>query len=180
MKFKKQLISAKKTESQDGEAPSTSSMSVPPNLSTPAPNRAAQMTPPNRQLAWQVASNLFVSFKYAWAGLSYAFQTQRNFRIHVVIGALAIGLSIFLHLKPVEMAVIGLTCGLVLVMELLNTAIESVVDLTVKQSYHELAKIAKDCAAGGVLVSALVAVLVAGSLLLPPLLTLIQGTVTSR
>jgi len=64
------------------------------------------------------------------------------------VGALAIGLGMFFHLRPVEMSVIGLTSGLVLVMELLNTAIESVVDLTVKQSYHELAKIAKDCAAG--------------------------------
>jgi len=68
----------------------------------------------------------------------------------------------FFHLRPVEMSVIGLTSGLVLVMELLNTAIESVVDLTVKQSYHELAKIAKDCAAGAVLVSSLAAVLVVG------------------
>lgn len=125
-------------------------------------------------MSWQVAPNLLVSFKYAWCGISYAFQTQRNFRIHVGVGTLAISLGIFLHLTPVEMAVIGLTSGLVLVMELLNTAIESVVDLTVKQSYHELAKIAKDCAAGAVLVSAMAAVLVAGALLLPPLLTLIR------
>jgi diacylglycerol kinase (ATP) len=62
-------------------------------------------------------------------------------------------------------------------LELLNTAIESVVDLTVKQSYHELAKIAKDCAAGAVLVSAIAAVLVAGSLLIPPLLARIQSVV---
>jgi diacylglycerol kinase (ATP) len=54
-------------------------------------------------------------------------------------------------------------------MELLNTALESVVDLTVKQNYHELAKIAKDCAAAAVLISALVAVGVAGSLILPKL-----------
>jgi len=86
---------------------------------------------------------------------------------------MAIGLSVFLHLQAVEIAVIGITSGLVLALELLNTAIESVVDLTVKQTYHDLAKIAKDCAAGAVLVSALVAVLVAGILLLPPLVRLI-------
>jgi diacylglycerol kinase (ATP) len=68
-----------------------------------------------------------------------------------------------------EAAVIGLTIALVLAMELINTAIESVVDLLVKQSYHELAKIAKDCAAGAVLVAALASVFVAGLLLLPPL-----------
>ena len=66
-----------------------------------------------------------------------------------------------------------MTCAIVMVLELLNTAIESVVDLTVKQSYHELAKIAKDCAAGAVLISAIAAVLVAAFILLPPLLRLV-------
>jgi diacylglycerol kinase (ATP) len=134
-----------------------------------------QVVKPNRDLAWKIAPNLVISFKYAWAGLHYAFVTQRNFRIHTVIGALVISLGVFLHLKPVEMAVIAVTVGLVMAMELLNTAIESVVDLTVKQSYHELAKIAKDCAAGAVLISALAAVLVASSLLLPPLLILLKS-----
>ena len=145
-------------------------------VSMSMPNRPEKVASSQRELSWQVASNLLLSFRYAWCGISYAFQTQRNFRIHLFIGALAIGLSVFLRLQPVEMAVIGLTSGLVMVMELLNTAIESVVDLTVKQSYHELAKIAKDCAAGAVLVSAMAAVLVAVTLLLPPLLVLIQST----
>jgi len=153
-------------------------LSMSKEISTPTSNRPEMVTTNNRELSWQVASNLFVSFKYAWCGIVYAFQTQRNFRIHLLIGALAIGLGIFLHLQPVEMAVIGLTSGLVLVMELLNTAIESVVDLTVKHSYHELAKIAKDCAAGAVLVSALAALLVAGTLLLPPLLVLIKSALS--
>lgn len=130
----------------------------------------------NRSLSWRVASNLFVSFKYAWTGVTYAFQTQRNFRIHIVVGLFAIGLSIFLHLNRVEIAIIGLTIGAVLTMELLNTALESVVDLTVRQTYHELAKIAKDCAAGAVLISSLAAVLVAGSLLLPPLIALVRSS----
>lgn len=146
------------------------------DLSTATQNGSLKPVKPNRELAWRIAPNLLISFKYAWAGVSYAFQTQRNFRIHIVIGTLAISLSVFLHLKLLEIAVIGLTIALVLALELLNTAIESVVDLTVKQSYHELAKIAKDCAAGAVLLSALAAVLVAGALLLPPMLVLIKST----
>ncbi len=147
-------------------------MSQHPPTSTPSrPEKVAS----KRELSWLVATNLFVSFKYAWCGITYAFQTQRNFRIHVSVGFLAMGLGIFLHLQQLEMAVIGLTSGLVLVMELLNTAIESVVDLTVKQSYHDLAKIAKDCAAAAVLVSALVAVLVAGVLIMPPLTVLMRS-----
>ncbi|MEH1868502.1 MAG: diacylglycerol kinase family protein [Nostoc sp.] len=141
--------------------------------SSPTPTSLQTLVSNEREFSWKVASNLFVSIKYAWAGISYSFQTQRNFRIHVSVCALAIGLSVFLHLQAVEIAVIGITSGLVLALELLNTAIESLVDLTVKQTYHELAKIAKDCAAGAVLVSALVAVLVAGTLLLPPLVRLI-------
>ncbi|MBU7585799.1 MAG: diacylglycerol kinase family protein [Nostoc sp. TH1S01] len=144
-------------------------------VSPPPPNQFSKLITKEREFSWQVAANLFVSFKYAWAGITYSFQTQRNFRIHVSFCALAIALSIFLHLSHVEIAVIGITSGLVLALELLNTAIESLVDLTVKQTYHELAKVAKDCAAGAVLVSALVAILVACTLLLPPLVTLIMS-----
>lgn len=129
----------------------------------------SQSTKPNRRLSFQVADNLLASFKYAWAGLSYALHTQRNFRIHLLIGTLAGSLGLGLHLSGIEMAVIVLTTGIVLTMELLNTAIEAVVDLTVQQTYHDLAKIAKDCAAGAVLISAFGAVLIAGFLLLPPL-----------
>ncbi|MBI4782740.1 MAG: diacylglycerol kinase family protein [Oscillatoriophycideae cyanobacterium NC_groundwater_1537_Pr4_S-0.65um_50_18] len=145
-----------------------------PEVPTETPLRPVPLENPNRALSWRVASNLFVSFKYAWAGLSYTFLTQRNFRIHVIVGSLAIALSIYLQVTRVEVAIIGLTIGAVLTMELLNTALESVVDLTVRQTYHELAKIAKDCAAGAVLVSSLAAVIVAGSLLLPPLLDRLQ------
>ena len=144
--------------------------------SPPETNRLDTVVSKQRDLSWAVASNLFVSFKYAWAGIIYAFQTQRNFRIHVSVCALAIGLSVFLHLQAVEVAVIAVTSGLVLALELLNTAVESVVDLTVEQKYHELAKIAKDCAAGAVLVSALVALLVAAMLILPPLFELVLSS----
>ena len=135
-------------------------------------NSSTKSSQPSRSLAWQIAPNLMLSFKYAWAGVSYAFITQRNFRIHTVIGTLAVSLGFFLQITPVEMAVIILTSALVIILELLNTAIESVVDLTVKQTYHELAKIAKDCAAGAVLVSAIAALLVANFVLLPRLFAL--------
>ncbi|HEY9810102.1 MAG TPA: diacylglycerol kinase family protein [Halomicronema sp.] len=172
---------------------------IPPNLPPKAKSGPQNSSPPNmlpvssetsipanqngsgvpvktkRDFSWQVAPNLWISFKYAWAGLVYAFRTQRNFRIHVLLGSVGIGLGFFLQRSRVEMAVIGLTIGAVLAMELINTALESVVDLTVQQSYHELAKIAKDCAAGAVLISAFAAILVAGSILVPPLLLYIKG-----
>lgn len=138
-----------------------------------------QLTPRvDRALSWQVANNLFISFKYAWQGVSYAFRTQRNFRVHMVIGSFAFSLAIWLHLSAVEVSIISLTCGAVLTLELVNTSLESVVDLTVQQTYHELAKIAKDCAAAAVLIAALISVMVASCLLLPPLLSLLQVSST--
>lgn len=134
----------------------------------------AEISPVRRTLSWQVATNLLVSFRYAWQGVTYAFRTQRNFRIHVAVGSVAVGLAIALHLAPVELSVIILTCGVVLTLELINTALESVVDLTVQQTYHELAKIAKDCAAAAVLISALISLSIAACLLLPPLWQLLQ------
>ena len=152
---------------------------MPPEIQAQTPDHANGKVVPiatlNRDLSWQVAPSLLVSFKYAWAGVSYAFQTQRNFRVHVFVGTFAMGLGFYLHLDAVEMAIVGLTIGAVLAMELLNTALESVVDLTVKQSYHELAKIAKDCAAAAVLISSLAALCVASSLLLPKLWVLVEA-----
>ncbi len=127
-----------------------------------------------RSQSWQIAPNLFTSFKYAWAGIAYAFQTQRNFRVHTSIGILAIILCWALQVSHVEVAVICLTIGAVLVMEILNTALESLVDLTVGQTYHELAKIAKDCAAGAVLMAAIVALLIAVLIFAPPLWNNVQ------
>ena len=152
-------------------------MSISQDLSKLTPDPPCNSPTPNRELSWQVASNLFVSFKYAWAGVSYAFRTQRNFRIHVIVATLALSLSFLLKLSIVKVAIITLTSGAVLTMELLNTALESVVDLTVEQSYHELAKIAKDCAAAAVLISALVAVLIAGLLIAPPLMDWVRSII---
>jgi diacylglycerol kinase (ATP) len=126
-----------------------------------------------RNQSFQVATNLLHSFRYAAQGVSYAFRTQRNFRIHLAIGAIALSLSVYLQIPAVSCAVISLTIALVLVLELLNTALEAVVDLTVGREFHQLAKIAKDCAAGAVLVAAIAAVIVALILLLPHLFELI-------
>jgi len=178
MKQNQQLMPSKKSKPSNRHLIATTSTSVSGDLSNQTNDLKDQAMPPERNFSWQVAANLLVSFKYAWAGLTYGFSTQRNFRIHLAIAVVAISLGIFLGLSRMEISLIGITIGLVLAMELINTAIESVVDLTVKQTYHELAKIAKDCAAGAVLVSALASVLVAGSLLLPPLFALIGRSIS--
>ena len=145
-----------------------SDLGVTTSTSFPPQERNSQ----HRTQAWKVASSIGVSFRYAAAGVTYAFNTQRNFRIHCIMGTLAISIGALLQLNGVEMAVICITSGLVLTLELLNTAIESVVDLTVQQTYHELAKIAKDCAAGAVLVSAFASILVGFCLIAPKVILL--------
>ncbi|MBD2176273.1 diacylglycerol kinase family protein [Pseudanabaena sp. FACHB-1998] len=123
-----------------------------------------------RNDSFQIATNLFLSFKYAGEGVGYAFRTQRNFRIHLIIGAIALSLSLYFKLSAVACSIISLTIALVLVLELLNTALEAVVDLTVGREFHQLAKIAKDCAAGAVLIAAIAALIIASALLLPYIL----------
>ena len=128
-----------------------------------------------RRPSWKVAHNLLVSFKYAGSGLQYAFQTQRNFRIHVGVGRGVLLLALWLQISPPQLAILLLTVGAVMIMELINTAIEAVVDLVVEETYHDLARIAKDCAAGAVLVSALASLGVGALILVPPLWSRIQA-----
>ena len=123
----------------------------------------------NKRSSWKIAKDLPTSFFYAAKGLRYAFSTQRNFRIHVGFALLAFALGLFLGLNTSDLAIMALTATSVLVVELLNTAIESVVDLAIGKRFHPLAQIAKDCSAGAVLVASISSLLIAILLLFPPL-----------
>jgi diacylglycerol kinase len=113
-------------------------------------------------------SRVVRSFYFAFAGLSYLFRTQRNARIHAVLGAAACGLAAWLHVTRVEWAVLVFTIALVLILEGLNTAVEAAIDLA-SPKVHPLAKAAKDLAAGMVLIAALASVAVGLLILGPPL-----------
>ena len=123
----------------------------------------------NKRSSWKIAKDLPTSFFYAGKGLGYAFSTQRNFRIHVAFAVAAFGLGLFLGLDKSDLAIMALTATIVLVLELLNTAIESVVDLAIGKRFHPLAQIAKDCSAGAVLVASISSLLIAVLLLVPTL-----------
>ena len=146
------------------------------NLSHSSPSQARQAARhAARRGAWAIAGDLPASFRYAAQGLGYGFISQRNFRIHVITGALVFGLGLWLQLGLLKLAILVLTVAAVLVLELLNTAIEAVVDLAIGRRFHPLARIAKDCAAAAVLVAAISSMLIAALLLLPPLLERLQG-----
>jgi len=112
---------------------------------------------------------LLKSFGYALAGIGYTIKTQANFKIHLgaVVAVLLAGWYFELALN--EWLVIILAIGLVLVAELLNTAIELLVDLVCPE-FNEQAGRVKDIAAGAVLVAALISVCLAGVVFIPKLI----------
>lgn len=111
---------------------------------------------------------LWQSFGHAWDGIQYTLRTQRNARIHLLAGLFVAALAIWLGLDVVRCSILALTIGAVVVGEMANTALEALVDL-VSPEYHERAKVAKDVAAGAVLVLGLMSVIVGIFLLGPPL-----------
>lgn len=104
----------------------------------------------------------------ALRGVFVTFRSERNFKIHTGCAALAIALGIWTHLPASDWRWIALCITLVFVLELLNTALEAVVDL-IAPTYHPLAKKAKDAAAGAVLIGAIFALIVGASVFLPKL-----------
>ena len=99
------------------------------------------------------------SLSFALAGIRYTWETQRNFRLHVLTGSLILILSYFMRLTSGELLLVGSAIFLVLIMELLNTALETTVDL-VTQEFHPLAFVAKNLGAAAVLLAAVYALLV--------------------
>ena len=113
---------------------------------------------------------LFKSFGYAFQGVWTVVRKERNFRIHLTCIGYMLGfllLTDWFVVSRAEWALLLLACALVLSLEIVNTAVESTVDLAT-QERHPLAKRAKDAAAGAVLVAAFFAVLVGLVILLQP------------
>ncbi|MCS7056359.1 MAG: diacylglycerol kinase family protein [Thermoflexales bacterium] len=113
--------------------------------------------------------SLIASFRFAFAGIAYAFRTQRNLRVHLGVMLAVVVVGFVLRLSPEQWAILALASGLVFQAELMNTALEAVVD-RVSPEFHALAKAAKDCAAGAVFLTALCAVIVGLLVLGPPLI----------
>nr|WP_246001090.1 diacylglycerol kinase family protein [Oceanobacillus piezotolerans] len=109
-----------------------------------------------------------IGFSYAWSGIKQAFQEERNFRIHLVSAILVIMTAGMLRFQVLEWAILILVIGQVLVAELINSAIERMVDYF-KPDYHPAAGFIKDVAAGAVLVAAIIAIMVGSFLFLPKL-----------
>lgn len=110
------------------------------------------------------------SFIYAMAGWRSAVRTQRNFRIHLLVTVMVVVAGYHFSISRTEWCFVLLCIGLVLSAELFNSSIETMIDL-VHPERHPLAGRTKDMAAGAVLITAIMAVIIGLIIFLPYLLT---------
>lgn len=100
------------------------------------------------------------SLNYAFEGIIHVLKTQRNMRMHVMVAIVVLAASLFFDLSRIEILILFLTISMVMIAEMINTSIESTIDL-ITDKYHILAKVAKNVAAGAVLIAAINSIIVA-------------------
>ena len=115
----------------------------------------------------------YKSFHYAFAGLHYALKNDQNLVIHFIAACVVILFSIILDVSPFEMGILGVTILVVMSTEMINSAIEKMVDLITREHRTE-AKIAKDVSAGMVLLTSIGAVIIGVLIFLPYILRLFR------
>ena len=118
-------------------------------------------------------SRLFRSFKYAGRGFWYIFKTEQNFKIFVVVGVLVVIFMIVFKLQPWEMVVLIGLIILLLVLELLNTIFEKVVDI-LRPRIHTYVAIIKDMLAAMVLIASIGAAVIASMVFIPHIIALFK------
>ena len=99
------------------------------------------------------------SFNNAITGIIDTVRTERNMKIHLIVAVCVLIVSFFFDISKFEFLILVVTITMVIAAELINTAIEAAIDMTTNY-YHPLAKVAKNAAAGAVLIAAISAVLV--------------------
>ena len=103
--------------------------------------------------------NFFDAFLNSLNGIWYTIRTQKNIRIQLIIAILVIIAGVYFNLTIIEFIFLIFSCFLVIITEMINTAIEASVNLTTTK-FHPIAKIAKDVGAGAVLVASINAIIV--------------------
>ncbi len=113
-----------------------------------------------------------ISFKHAWDGLVWAFTTQPNFKVHISLSLLVVILGFLFQITYIEMIILIFAIVFGLGIEMVNTSIEAVTDL-VTTDYKKSAKIAKDVAAGMMLLVAFGTVCIACLIFIPRIFMLL-------
>ena len=114
----------------------------------------------NRIESYKTSSNLLKSFKYAFSGIGYVLKTSRNFKIQLIFAVISLMFGFLLQISQSNYLILIATIMSVLILEILNTSIESIVDLVVKKEFSSLAKISKDTSAGAVLLASINSVII--------------------
>jgi diacylglycerol kinase (ATP) len=122
----------------------------------PSPPRQ-RSSPPGGQRPRRGSTSIIQSFNYAFEGVIWTLRTQRNMRIHFAIATLVLVLAFIYDVTKLELIALLLAISFVLVAEMINTAIEAATDIATT-SFDPLAKLAKDIAAGAVLIASVTAV----------------------
>ena len=120
-----------------------------------------------RGQSFKTSKNFYESLNHAYSGIVYCFQYSRNFRIQIICSVITIFFARLLKLNAIESIVILATVFSVLILEILNTSIESLVDLVVGNKYSKLAKICKDCSAASVLIASINSIFIAAYVFFP-------------
>ena len=105
-------------------------------------------------------NNFFKSFATARKGIRLALKSQKNFRIHLIVAIVVVLLAMLLNFNAIEFCILFFAIGFVMVSELFNSVIEFSLDAYYKNKYSTLVKMAKDMAAGVVLIATLTSILV--------------------
>lgn len=126
----------------------------------------------NKYLKTQGKESFDKSMGHALDGIEYAINHERNIKFEILAGIIASVLGFILKISILEWSLLVLVIGMVLALELVNTAIERTVDLVTKD-YHDLAKAAKDVAAGAVLVMSMFSVILGIVIFLPKIIVLL-------
>jgi len=128
----------------------------------------------NRIESYKTSSNVLKSFKYAFSGISYVLKTSRNFKIQLIFAVISLMIGFLLQISPSNYVILIATIMSVLELEILNTSIESIVDLVVKKEFSSLAKISKDTSAGAVLLASINSVIIAVYIFVPKIKLLFE------
>ena len=121
----------------------------------------------NRIESYKTSNSLLKSFKYAFSGISYVLKTSRNFKIQLIFAVTSLMIGFLLKISQINYVILIATIMSVLILEILNTSIESIVDLIVKKEFSNLAKISKDTSAGAVLLASINSVIIAVYIFVP-------------
>ena len=129
----------------------------------------------NRIDSYKTSSNVLKSFKYALSGISYVLKTSRNFKIQLIFAVTSLTIGFLLQISQSNYVILIATIMSVLILEILNTSIESIVDLVVKKEFSSLAKISKDTSAGAVLLASINSVIIAVYIFIPKIKLLFES-----